>query len=65
VNEHAARRAQPRASARPEAGEVLIIEHDSLRKLVQLDAELSELFMRAFHPAAHGTHRGARRRCHS
>ena len=31
-----------------EAGEVLIIEHDSLRKLVQLDAELSELFMRAF-----------------
>ena len=31
-----------------EAGEVLIIEHDSLRKLVQTDAELSELFMRAF-----------------
>jgi thioredoxin reductase (NADPH) len=31
-----------------EAGEVLIIDHDSLRKLVQQDAELSELFMRAF-----------------
>ena len=31
-----------------EAGEVIIIEHDSLRKLVQTDAEISELFMRAF-----------------
>jgi thioredoxin reductase (NADPH) len=31
-----------------EAGEVLIIDHDNLRKLVQQDAELSELFMRAF-----------------
>ena len=31
-----------------EAGEVLIIDHDNLRKLVQRDAELSELFMRAF-----------------
>jgi thioredoxin reductase (NADPH) len=31
-----------------EAGEVLIIDHDSLRRLVQRDAELSELFMRAF-----------------
>jgi thioredoxin reductase (NADPH) len=31
-----------------EAGEVLIIEHDNLRKLVQTDANLSELFMRAF-----------------
>ncbi|HSY08058.1 MAG TPA: FAD-dependent oxidoreductase [Steroidobacteraceae bacterium] len=31
-----------------EAGEVLIIDHDNLRKLVQTDAELSELFMRAF-----------------
>lgn len=31
-----------------EAGEVLVIDHDNLRKLVQTDAELSELFMRAF-----------------
>jgi thioredoxin reductase (NADPH) len=31
-----------------EAGEVLIIDHDNLRKLVQTDANLSELFMRAF-----------------
>jgi thioredoxin reductase (NADPH) len=31
-----------------EAGEVLIIDHDNLRRLVQRDAELSELFMRAF-----------------
>jgi len=31
-----------------DAGEVLIIDHDNLRKLVQTDAELSELFMRAF-----------------
>lgn len=31
-----------------EAGEVLIIDHDNLRKLVQTDADLSELFMRAF-----------------
>jgi thioredoxin reductase (NADPH) len=31
-----------------EDGEVLIIDHDNLRKLVQTDANLSELFMRAF-----------------
>jgi thioredoxin reductase (NADPH) len=31
-----------------ESGEVLIVDHDNLRKLVQQDAELSELFMRAF-----------------
>jgi thioredoxin reductase (NADPH) len=31
-----------------DAGEVLVIDHDNLRKLVQTDAELSELFMRAF-----------------
>jgi thioredoxin reductase (NADPH) len=31
-----------------DAGEVLIIDHDNLRKLVQTDATLSELFMRAF-----------------
>ena len=31
-----------------EDGEVLIIDHDNLRKLVQTDAKLSELFMRAF-----------------
>ena len=31
-----------------EAGEVLIIDNDNLRKLVQTDANLSELFMRAF-----------------
>jgi thioredoxin reductase (NADPH) len=31
-----------------EDGEVLDIDHDSLRKLVQTDATLSELFMRAF-----------------
>jgi thioredoxin reductase (NADPH) len=31
-----------------EDGEVLIIEHENLRKLVQTDAILSELFMRAF-----------------
>jgi thioredoxin reductase (NADPH) len=31
-----------------EDGEVLIIEHENLRKLVQTDALLSELFMRAF-----------------
>ena len=31
-----------------EAGEVLTIDHDNLRKLVLTDAELSELFMRAF-----------------
>jgi thioredoxin reductase (NADPH) len=29
-------------------GEVIAIEHESLRRLVQADAELSELFMRAF-----------------
>ncbi|MGB8435427.1 MAG: FAD-dependent oxidoreductase [Burkholderiales bacterium] len=31
-----------------EDGEVIAIEHDELRRLVQADAELSELFMRAF-----------------
>jgi thioredoxin reductase (NADPH) len=31
-----------------QAGEVLIIDHDNLRRLVQADADLSELFMRAF-----------------
>ena len=31
-----------------EAGEILVIDHDNLRKLVQQDSELSELFMRAF-----------------
>ena len=31
-----------------EDGEVLIIDHDNLRKLVQTDANLSEIFMRAF-----------------
>lgn len=31
-----------------ESGEVISIEHDDLRRLVQSDAELSELFMRAF-----------------
>jgi thioredoxin reductase (NADPH) len=31
-----------------DAGEVLIIDHDNLRKLVQTDADLSEIFMRAF-----------------
>jgi len=31
-----------------QAGEVLIIDHDNLRRLVQTDADLSELFMRAF-----------------
>jgi thioredoxin reductase (NADPH) len=31
-----------------DAGEVLIIDHDNLRKLVQTEATLSELFMRAF-----------------
>jgi thioredoxin reductase (NADPH) len=31
-----------------EDGEVLIIDNDNLRKLVQTDAELSETFMRAF-----------------
>jgi thioredoxin reductase (NADPH) len=31
-----------------EDGEVIAIEHESLRRLVQADAELSELFMRAF-----------------
>jgi thioredoxin reductase (NADPH) len=31
-----------------EAGDVLVIDHDNLRKLVQRDSELSELFMRAF-----------------
>ena len=31
-----------------EEGEVLVVDHDSLRKLVQTDANLSELFMRAF-----------------
>jgi thioredoxin reductase (NADPH) len=31
-----------------EDGEVIAIEHEDLRRLVQADAELSELFMRAF-----------------
>ena len=31
-----------------EPGELLVIPHDALRKLVQSDAELSEIFMRAF-----------------
>jgi thioredoxin reductase (NADPH) len=31
-----------------DAGEVLIIDHENLRKLVQTDADLSEIFMRAF-----------------
>jgi thioredoxin reductase (NADPH) len=31
-----------------DAGEILVVERDRLRTLVQIDAELSELFMRAF-----------------
>jgi thioredoxin reductase (NADPH) len=31
-----------------EDGEVLIVDHDNLRRLVQTDATLSEIFMRAF-----------------
>jgi len=31
-----------------EAGEVLVIEHDDLKRLVQNDAEISEIVMRAF-----------------
>lgn len=31
-----------------EAGELIVIDHDNLRRLVQTDAEISEIFMRAF-----------------
>src|SRR6202451_2156746 len=31
-----------------EAGEFIVIDHDNLRRLVQTDSELSEIFMRAF-----------------
>ena len=31
-----------------EDGEALVIEHEALRRLVQTDAEISEIFMRAF-----------------
>src|SRR6202050_221115 len=31
-----------------EAGELLVIDHDNLRRIVQTDPEISEIFMRAF-----------------
>jgi thioredoxin reductase (NADPH) len=36
------------ANERTEAGEVIELDRDCLRGLVQIDSELSELFMRAF-----------------